>query len=216
MSARDTGNNWAFPVQLDFSPGADDQGCAYAIESGSLYVAEGNCMDRNLKLNQRPWLRLGLSIAAFLFFISVSCNIPTKTPVPATPVVKLPTATNTNASQATVEIQKTFAAPVVNVPLDYYGPACDSGEEEGAPYRWSVELLQDPASGKLEGTIKFHACPGGGRAVYRVSGTTGNATTLILAGKKMGGGGELFGTAPEQETFNFDTSSGQLTPNLAP
>ena len=169
-----------------------------------------------MKLNRRPWLLLGLSISAFLFFVSVSCNIPTKTPEPAIPVVKLPTATNTNAPQATVEIQKSQAAPVANVARDFYGPACESGEEEGAPYHWSVELLQDPATGKLEGTIKFHACPGGGRAVYRVSGTTGNGTTLTLPGIKVSGGGDLFGTAPGQETFTFNTSSGQLSPNLAP
>ena len=173
-------------------------------------------MDRNMKLSRRPWLLLGLSLFAFLFFVSVSCNIPTKTPVPASQVVKLPTSTNTTAPVATVEVQKSQAAPVANVARDYYGPVCDSGEEEGAPYHWSVELLQDPASGKLEGTIKFHACPGGGRAVYRVSGSTGNGTTFTLAGKKMSGGGELFGTAPEQETFTFDPSAGQITPNLAP
>lgn len=173
-------------------------------------------MARNSKLSRRPWLLLGLSMFAFSFFVSVSCNIPKNTPVPASPVRKLPTATNPIAPLATVEIRKSQAAPVANVARDFYGPACESGEEEGAPYHWSVELIQDPASGNLEGTIKFHACPGGGRAVYRVSGTTGNGTTFTLAGKKMSGGGELYRTAPEQETFTFDTSSGQITPNLAP
>jgi hypothetical protein len=121
-----------------------------------------------------------------------------------------------DAPMATVEIKTGQDASAAMSARDFYGPACESGEEEGAPYRWSVELLQDPATGKLEGTIKFHACPGGGRAVYRVSGAAGNETVFTLAGQKVSGGGELFGAAPEQETFTFDTSSGTLTPNLAP
>ena len=179
-------------------------------------------MARNRMLSQRSWLFFVLSIFTFLVLVSVSCNIPTKATIeapkeapqgaPQEPQQEAPK----DAPVATVEVQSSQAQPSANVARDYYGPACDSGEEEGAPYHWSVELLQDPATGKLEGTIKFHACPGGGRAVYRVSGTTGNGTTLTLPGNKVSGGGDLFGTAPGQETFTFNTSSGQLSPNLAP
>ena len=176
-------------------------------------------MVRNMKLSRRPWLLLVLSIFAFLLFVSVSCNAPMGAPVdvPEDLLEDAPVDEPVDAPVATVEIQTGQEAPAAMTLRDFYGPACESGEEEGAPYRWSVELLQDPATGKLEGTIKFHACPGGGRAVYRVSGTTGDGIVFTLAGKKMEvGGGDLFGTAPAQETFTFDSSSGQLTPNLAP
>ena len=171
-------------------------------------------MHRNTEISRRPRLLMIFSCFAFLMFISLSCNLPTKTPVAAPQ--EPPKDMSVDAPVETVELQTSQGVGAVNVPRDYYGPACDSGEEEGAPYRWSVEMLEDPATGKLEGTIKFHACPGGGRAVYRVSGTTDNGTIQTLTGKKVGGGGDLFGTAPVQETFTFDTSSGALSPNLAP
>ena len=175
-------------------------------------------MARNRMLSQRSWLFFVLSIFTFLVLVSVSCNIPTKATIEAPKEAPqgAPQEAPKDAPVATVEVQSSQAQPSANVARDYYGPACDSGEEEGAPYHWSVELLQDPATGKLEGTIKFHACPGGGRAVYRVSGAAGNETVFTLTGKKVSGGGELFGAAPEQETFTFDTSSGALSPNLAP
>jgi hypothetical protein len=180
-------------------------------------------MARNMKLSRRPWLLLVLSIFTILVFVSVSCNAPVGAPVdvpvdvPEDAPVDVPADAPVDAPVATVEVQTRQEVPAVTVARDFYGPACESGEEEGAPYRWSVELLEDPATGKLEGTIKFHACPGGGRAVYRVSGATSNGTVYTLAGKKIDvGGGDLFGTAPEQESFTFDSSSGQITPNLAP
>jgi len=196
-------------------------------------------MARNLKLSRKPWILLVFCIFTFLAFVSMSCNMPAKTPAPPpqeppkdAPIVlpsvapevapmdapgDAPADAPVDAPVATVEIQTGQEASAAMTARDFYGPACESGEEEGAPYRWSVELLQDPATGRLEGTIKFHACPGGGRAVYRVSGTTGDGIVFTLAGKKMEvGGGDLFGTAPALETFTFDSSSGQLTPNLAP
>jgi hypothetical protein len=183
-------------------------------------------MVRNLNLSRKPVLLVALCLFILMMFVSISCNLPTKTPVAApqeppadAPVVApmdAPAAAPVDAPVATVEIQTGQEASAAMTARDFYGPACESGEEEGAPYRWSVELLQDPATGKLEGTIKFHACPGGGRAVYRVSGAAGNETVFTLTGKKVSGGGELFGASPKQETFTFDTSSGTLSPNLAP
>jgi hypothetical protein len=183
-------------------------------------------MVRNPNLSRRSFLLVALCLFGLMMFVSISCNLPTKTPVaapqepPADAPMVLPSVAPVvapeDAPMATGEIKTGQEAPAATVARDFYGPACDSGEEEGAPFRWSVELLQDPATGKLEGTIKFHACPGGGRAVYRVSGAAGNETVFTLTGKKVSGGGELFGAAPEQETFTFDTSSGALSPNLAP
>ena len=97
----------------------------------------------------------------------------------------------------------------------WYGPACD--EAEGTfIYRWSVDLMKDPQTGQLAGTVKFHNCPGGGRVLYRVSGNPPTGTVFTLAGEKKIGGGDLFGSAAESITFTFDSSTGQITPNLAP
>jgi hypothetical protein len=97
----------------------------------------------------------------------------------------------------------------------WYGPACD--EAEGTYiYRWSVDLMKDPQTGQLAGTVKFHNCPGGGRVLYLVGGNPPTGTVFTLAGDKVNGGGDLFGSAPESVTFTFDTSTGQIKPNLAP
>jgi len=98
---------------------------------------------------------------------------------------------------------------------DYYGPACPDGEEENAPYRWSVEMLIDPKNNVYEGTIKFHNCPGGGRVSYRVSGSS-DGSLLHLTGDFVDGGGELSNTAPMQQTFTFNPATGVIEPNLAP
>ncbi len=51
----------------------------------------------------------------------------------------------------------------------WYGPACD--EEEGTfIYRWSVDLMENAASGGFIGVAKFHDCPGGGRVSYYLIG----------------------------------------------
>jgi hypothetical protein len=68
----------------------------------------------------------------------------------------------------------------------------------------------------MAGTVKFHNCPGGGRVLYRVSGNPPTGTVFTLAGEKKIGGGDLFGSAAESITFTFDSSTGQITPNLAP
>ncbi len=97
----------------------------------------------------------------------------------------------------------------------WYGPACD--EAEGTYiYRWSVDLMQDPATGKYVGTVKFHDCPGGGRVLYRVVGDAPTGQVFTLSGVKKDGGGNLLGSAPETNVFTFDQSSGTITPNLAP
>ena len=97
----------------------------------------------------------------------------------------------------------------------WYGPACD--EDEGAyVYRWSVDLLEDKNSGNIEGTIKFHDCPEGGRVLYRVTGDPQKGPTYILTGDKKDGGGDLLGSAEQSVTFTFDSAKGNIEPNLAP
>jgi hypothetical protein len=97
----------------------------------------------------------------------------------------------------------------------WYGPACD--EAEGTfIYRWSVDLMKAPQTGQLAGVVKFHDCPGGGRVLYYVVGNQPIGTVYTLTGQKKEGGGDLFVSAEEDLTFTFDSSSGQITPNLAP
>jgi hypothetical protein len=97
----------------------------------------------------------------------------------------------------------------------WYGPACD--EAEGTYiYRWSVDLMNNPQTGQLVGAVKFHDCPGGGRVLYRVGGNPPAGKVFTLAGEKRDGGGDLFESAAESITFTFDSSTGQITPNLAP
>jgi hypothetical protein len=97
----------------------------------------------------------------------------------------------------------------------WYGPACD--EAEGTYiYRWSVDLMKDPQTGQLAGVVKFHDCPGGGRVLYYVVGSQPVGTVYTLTGNKKEGGGDLFNSAQDSATFTFDSSTGQITPNLAP
>ena len=76
-------------------------------------------------------------------------------------------------------------------------------------------MLIDPKNNAYEGTIKFHNCPDGGRASYRVSGSS-DGSLLHLTGNLVGGGGDLFGTVPPQQTFTFNPATGVIEPNLAP
>jgi hypothetical protein len=85
----------------------------------------------------------------------------------------------------------------------FTGPAI-CGEKEEYPYGWSVSLIQDD-DGNVAGTIRFHACPNGGQAVYRVVGEVSAEMpdTIILQGTKREGWGTLDGTTPEQQQFTF-------------
>ena len=150
---------------------------------------------------------------------------PTTPPKPAivvsvTPVVKPAVQEPADSSDQAVEPQSVASQAVSTTGSfteirDYYGPACPDGEEENAPYRWSVEMLIDPINNAYEGTIKFHNCPGGGRVSYRVSGSS-DGSLLHLTGDLVDGGGELSNTAPMQQTFTFNPATGVIEPNLAP
>jgi len=92
------------------------------------------------------------------------------------------------------------------------GPLCD---EEDRPYRWEITLRQDPNTDAVSGTIKFHACPGGGRATYNVSGTATPSDVLFLEGTKTSGRGSLNGIAPAEQTFRVSKGA-EPFPNFAP
>jgi hypothetical protein len=98
----------------------------------------------------------------------------------------------------------------------WYGPACD--EAEGTYYyRWSVDLMENAASGGFIGVAKFHDCPGGGRVSYYLTGNPQTGNIIFLVGDKTdSGGGDLFGSAEQTINFTFDLTTGKITPNLSP
>jgi hypothetical protein len=111
------------------------------------------------------------------------------------------------------------AEPSIPVSSDgsgnWNGSAC--AEAEGTYiYRWAVSLVNDPNSGGVVGTVKFHDCPGGGRALYRVTGDLPTDSVYTLNGEKRDGGGALFDASPDTQTFIFDSSTQTIEPNFAP
>lgn len=91
--------------------------------------------------------------------------------------------------------------------------ACDE-PETGWEHRWSVDLDQDPA-GVVTGTIRYHECPGGGRAEYSVHGVATAATSIRLFATQSGGAGDLGRSAPRQRVM-WITPDGMPSFNLAP
>jgi len=119
------------------------------------------------------------------------------------------------AAPAAPPEQPPASASPATVVGGWYGPYCD--EAEGTYYyRWSVDLMQNPADGSYAGTVKFHNCPGGGRVAYRITGPAQPGPLLSLNGTLMDGGGALHDSAAASLTFTFDLTAGQITPNLAP
>ena len=137
--------------------------------------------------------------------------------VPTLPI-KQPSQPSKQPSQPAIQPSQPASqndASAVDVVGGWYGPACDAAEGTYI-YRWSVDLMKDPQTGQLAGTIKFHDCPDGGRVLYRVGGNPPMGTVFTLTGEKLDGGGDLFDSAAESITFTFDSATGQITPNLAP
>jgi hypothetical protein len=88
-------------------------------------------------------------------------------------------------------------------------------------YRWSLDLMKDPATGQMVGTLKFHNCPGGGRALFRVVGVKQAGSMITLTGSLKDGAGELYQTLQSETSgggtisFTFDSSAGEIEPNYA-
>lgn len=113
------------------------------------------------------------------------------------------------------ELVNTNESESVTVVGDWHGVACD--EAEGTySYRWSIDLIQDPNTNQIVGTVKFHACPGGGRVLYRVTGEATTNPIVTLNGIRKEGAGDLFNNSPETAVFEYDTQSNQISPNYAP
>jgi hypothetical protein len=175
---------------------------------GSLNFAREVCMNKN-----HLFARLSLLLAAGLILSSClgypydllfpagnppAQNAPAQPDNPASPPEQAP-AVGADAASA----------------YSVYGPACDS-DDEGYPYRWQVDLILDSQTNTYAGSLAFHDCPGGGRAIYRVTAPNLNADQLSLTGVLKLGGGALFDSAPKQATFSFNRQTGKVEPNLAP
>jgi hypothetical protein len=104
--------------------------------------------------------------------------------------IKVPTATSEPEVEDIRNFEGTWAG----------GGLC--GEDDDPAYRWNVDLEQD-ANGFVQGTITFHACPGGGAAYYSVSGQATSDKTLILQGVKTSGRGGLGGNTPQSVEFRI-------------
>ena len=153
---------------------------------------------------------------------------PPATEVPAPPVENSnqPLAENPAPPPALEQpvVPAVPVAPAEQVPViaspaavigGWYGSYCD--EAEGTfYYRWSVDLMQNPADGSYAGTVKFHDCPEGGRVSYRVTGPVQPGPLITLTGVLKDGGGALYSNAAATLAFTFDLSTGQITPNLSP
>jgi len=158
----------------------------------------------------------------------LSAAIPTETPrSPSVPTIQAEAPKDptfpTRTAQVPTKTVATKAGASADVVGAWHGDACD--EAEGTfIYRWSLDLMKDPATGQVMGTLKFHDCPGGGRALFRVVGVEQAGTVITLTGTLKDGGGELLQTAQGKVTtsssetgamsFTFDSSTGKIEPNF--
>ena len=201
---------------------------------------ESNYLKETLP-KRNPGILLVLSI---VIWVSMACNLLTDTGRPNIEIIQngepsggptqniiKPTvkATNTKPNESVIDTSETPsgsqlpsnettqpAVSEIKVIGGWYGPACD--EAEGTYYyRWSVDLMENAATGGFIGVAKFHDCPGGGRVSYYLTGDTQSGNVINLKGEKTdSGGGDLFGSAEQTIDFTFDLTNGNLTPNLAP
>ncbi|GAB4330561.1 MAG: hypothetical protein Kow0010_15660 [Dehalococcoidia bacterium] len=140
---------------------------------------------------------------------------PTPTPSAAPTATSTPTSTatptQTNTPEPTETIEPTEAAITNFHGFWQSSHMCGVGDPA-----WAVTLNQPAGSDQVTGFISFHACPGGGRATYQVSGTATSSASIQLNGIRTGGMGPLVdqGTAPVAVTFTF-MPPGPPSPNYS-
>jgi hypothetical protein len=88
-------------------------------------------------------------------------------------------------------------------------------ESEGMQYRWRWNVNLSQSGTQVSGNIYFHRCPGGGRAAYAVSGEVRKDGSFKVTGKKVGGRGGLYSSAPQSVAFILYEGKAP-NPNLAP
>ena len=140
----------------------------------------------------------------------------TKTPKTPPPTKQAETSVSLTATQGSIP---------PNVVGGWHGEVCDEAEGTYA-YRWSLDLMKEPSTGQVVGTLKFHDCPGGGRGLFRVVGTEQTGSTIILMGTLKDGRGDLYQTLQDQVStssgnsgtmsFSFNSKTGEIEPNFAP
>lgn len=79
--------------------------------------------------------------------------------------------------------------------------------------RWHIQLKH--RGDKITGRINFHACPGGGRLEYALSGTDNGKGAATLRGTLVSSRGPLAETASRSVTFNLAPGR-PPSPNFAP
>jgi len=164
-----------------------------------------------IRMDQRAW-----RVEGQLF--NTRTPRPTSTPKP-TRTPKTPQPTKEVATPVSPTATEGSIPP--NVVGAWHGQACDEAEGTYA-YRWSLDLMKDPTSGQVVGTLKFHDCPGGGRGLFRVVGVSQIGSAITLTGTLKDGSGELFQTLQGETAaggtigFTFDSSTGEIEPNYAP
>jgi hypothetical protein len=157
-----------------------------------------------IRLDQRAW-----KVEGQLFNTRTPRS--TKTPKTPPPTKQAVTPVSPSATQGSIP---------PNVVGAWHGAAC--GEAEGTyAYRWSLDLMKDPSSNQILGTLKFHACPGGGRGLFRVVGISQIGQVITLTGTLKDGAGELYQILQSETSgggtisFTFDSSVGEIEPNYA-
>ena len=98
--------------------------------------------------------------------------------------------------------------------LDWHSPR-GCAESEGREYRWRWNVKLTQSGTRVSGNIYFHKCPGGGRAAYAVSGEVRKDGSFKVTGKKVGGRGGLYNSAPQNRTFILNKGK-PPNPNFAP
>ena len=97
---------------------------------------------------------------------------------------------------------------------DYWHSSIECGETD-APFTWEIDLRQN-SEVAVEGEIRFHNCPGGGRAVYAVSGYVERGYNyVVLEGRRTSSRGTLANLTPD--FVDFEVRMGQPpNPNFVP
>lgn len=101
--------------------------------------------------------------------------------------------------------------------LDWVSPTiCTGVTDANYDRKWKANLTVK-APDDVTGTLYFHACPGGGRLAYNLSGSVSptDSSIYLVTGSRSGGRGGLFDASAATQTFTLQDATAP-NPNLAP